>query len=53
VAVELTAERRFPLPPWVASMADRDPDETVRRVARYYRNRVAPAGPEIRTVGGP
>lgn len=43
VAAEVTAERRSICPGWVARVADADPDPTVRRVARYFRNPPPPA----------
>jgi hypothetical protein len=54
VAVEVAAERRQAIPPWVGRMADGDPEPAVRRVARFYRSG-APgrADPGVQQAGGP
>ena len=54
VAAELTTHRRQSCPPWVARVADADPNPTVRRVASYFRNvPLRAAAGELRPAGGP
>jgi HEAT repeat protein len=54
VAAELTTARRQSCPPWVTRVADADPDPTVRRVARYFRNvPLRAAAGDLRSTGGP
>ena len=52
VAVEVAAERRLPVPVWVARLADADPDPTVRRIAGFYRRGRRP-GKGCGPFGGP
>jgi hypothetical protein len=54
VAVEVAAEKRLPVPVWIGRLAEADPDATVRRIARQWRDRPAAAGDEgLRLIGGP
>jgi len=54
VAAELTTSRRQSCPAWVTRVADADPDPTVRRVARYFRNvPLRAAAGELRPAGAP
>ena len=54
VAIELASEQQLPIPPWIGSLADADPNLTVRRIARFYQHqRAGRENPGVRTVGGP
>jgi HEAT repeat protein len=54
VAVEVAAERRLSVPVWVGRLADADPDPTVRRIARQWRDRPTAGGDDgLRLIGGP
>jgi hypothetical protein len=54
VAVEYAAEKRLTVPVWVGRMADADPDATVRRIARQWRDRPGATGDDgLRQIGGP
>lgn len=50
VMAEVAAERRLPRPAWVDRVAEADDHPTVRRVARFFRDR--PTGPPL-VSGGP
>jgi HEAT repeat protein len=53
VAAEVASERRQVLPPWVARLADADPEPTVRRIAGYYRTSATRTDNAVRPAGGP
>lgn len=53
VAAELASERRQALPPWVAHLADADPEPTVRRIAAYYRASATRVDNAVRPATGP
>jgi HEAT repeat protein len=54
VAAEIAIDRRRSCPSWIDRIADADPDQTVRRVAVFFRGMPARAAAgEIRPAGGP
>ena len=51
--VELNAEKKLPVPGWVAQLAEADPDPTVRRIALFYRSEPRAVDAGLRLINGP